>query len=117
MRKIALLTLFIFFTAVAGGVSWIDWVLCIHSGDSASHAHVEKSELSDLSAGEVHVNLSPVDIVQTMGFPKIKDFPGLSKIEEASSERLTTFSSSSNIRNYHTQLPGLKLITEVRLII
>jgi len=59
MRLRPLLVLFALVFGITGGTSWAEKVLCIHPGQPVSYAHVEKADLSDLTFGELHINLSP----------------------------------------------------------
>ena len=74
MRVVALSVLVFFLVAVTGSLSWADKVLCVHPGDVAGYVHIEKSDLSDNSVGELHVSLSPDNAVGSQSPEIIKIF-------------------------------------------
>ncbi len=71
MRATAIATVLFFVTSIMGSFSWADRVLCIHPGETVGYVHVEKNDLSDNSVGELHISLSPDNVVGAEA-PKVK---------------------------------------------
>ena len=57
MRNLATTVMLLFTIGFFAGTSLANKVLCIHAGQNMSYVHVEKGELSDLTVGEVHIDL------------------------------------------------------------